>query len=121
MKFDFELEGVLIGYPAIVERLGADAELSPWQLHPAVPTVVAWSSQWVVAVAVAGSHPCASLRPRFECPATDVGLFGVLRSGNVLGHDAEQRTLRATVGLLCRQLNQNDVSFWHFIFVLSGK
>jgi hypothetical protein len=105
MKFDFQLEGVLIRNPAIVERLGADAELSTRQLHPRIPSVVAWSSQWVVCVAVACPHPCASLRPRFECTATDVCLFGVLRSRNVLGHDAEQRTLRAAVGLLCRQLN----------------
>ena len=105
MKFDFELQGILVGYSAIVVRLGGDAKFAPWQLHPAVPTVVAWSPQWVIGVAVARPHPCASLRPCFQCPTANVSLFGVLRTGNVLGHDAEQRTLRAAVGLLCRQLN----------------
>ena len=56
MKFDFELQGVLIRYPAIVVRLGGDAKFAPWQLHPRVPTVVAWSPQWVIAVAMTGPY-----------------------------------------------------------------
>ena len=78
-----------------------------------MPAVVARSAQWVVAVALTGPYLRASLRDGFHRAATDVRLFRVLRSADVLRYQSEQRTLGAAVGLFRWQRDLYDVSLWH--------
>ena len=49
-----------------------------------------------------------------------MSLLGVLGPGHILGYQSKQRTLCTAVGLLCRQLDEYDVTLRHSIFVLSG-
>ena len=114
------MQGALVWNAAVVIRLRRDAELSLWQLHPRVPAVVAWTVQWVVAISLTGSHLRASLCDCLHSSAADVRLLRVLRPCHILRHQSEQRTLRAAVWLLGRQLDLNNVSLRHFIFLLSG-
>ena len=80
-----------------------------------MPAVVAGSVQGVVAVALTGPHLRASLCDGLDRAAADVRLLRVLRSCHVLGHQSEQRTLGAAVGLLRWQRDLYDVSLWHNI------
>ena len=120
MKFDLKLLPLLVGDAALDVRHVRDAQLAPWQCHPRRPSVVAWSAQRVVRVAVARPHlyasPCQSLH---RSEAHMRFLASVLPQ--MFRHQPHQRTRRAAVRLLRRQLNLYDISLRHFIFCLSGK
>ena len=75
MKFDLKLLPLLIGDAALNVCHVADAELAPWHCHPRLPSVVAWSAQGMVAVAVACPDTDASTREGFHRAETDVRLF----------------------------------------------
>lgn len=120
MKLDSQLQGALIGYPAVIVCLGVDAQLTVRQLHPGVPPVVTWSAQWMVGIPLACPYFGSTLGDGLHGASAHMSLLGVLGPCHILGHQSKQWTLSTAVGLLSRQLDQYDVTLWHSIFVLSG-
>jgi hypothetical protein len=120
MKFDLKLLSLFVGDAALDVTHIRDAQLTPWQSHPRRPTVVTWSAQWVVGVAVARSHLNASPCQSLHCSETHMGFFASVLA-QMFRHQSDQRTRRAAVRLLRRQLNLYDISLRHFYFRLSGK
>ena len=75
VKFDLKLLSLLIGDATLNICHIRDAELAPWHCHPRLPSVVAWSAQWMVAVAVACPDTDASTREGFHRAEADVCFF----------------------------------------------
>ena len=113
MKPDLQLERALIRHPAIVERLGAHAQLPALKLHPRVPTAVTRPPQRMMTVTAARPDLRPALRQRLHRSHAHVRFLRVLRPGNVLRHQPQQRTLRTAVRLLRRQLDHHDVTLRH--------
>ena len=73
----------------------------------------------MVRVAVAGSHLYATTRECFHRSEAHMRFLASVLA-QVFRHQPHQRTSRAAVRLLRRQLNLYDISLRHFIFRLSG-
>jgi len=115
MKFDLKLLSLLVGDAALDVTHIRDAQLAPWQSHPRRPSVVAWSAQRVVGVAVARSHLYASPRQSLHRSEAHMRLLASVLA-QMFRHQSDKRTRRAAVRLLRRQLNLYDISLRHFYF-----
>lgn len=113
MKPNLQLQRTLIRHPAIVERLGAHAQLPPLQLHPRVPTAVTRPPQRMMTVTAARPDLRPALRQRLHRSHAHVRFLRMFRPRHVLRHKPKQRTLRTAVRLLRRQLDHNDVTLRH--------
>ena len=121
MKFYLQLKCTFIWDATLVIYLDAHAQLSPWQLHPCVPSLVARTVPGMVHVFGRCSHGGAPLGEGFHRSHADVSLFGILGTDYRFGYQSQQRTFCAAVGLHRWQLNHGDVTSRHCFSVLSGK
>ena len=120
MKFECQLAALLIGHTALDVGDGADVERAFREEHPRLPLGVAGTVPRVAAVFLACSDVDAATAEGFHRTEAAVCLFRAFRTVR-LGDDADERTERTAVRLLCRQLNRCRVVLGHIVCCLVVK
>ena len=117
MKFECQLAGLLIGHTALDVGDGADVERAFREQHPRLPLGVAGTVPRVAAVFLTCTDIDAATAEGLHRTEAAVCLFRAFGSVR-FRDDADERTERTAVRLLCRQLNRCRVMFWHIVCCL---
>ena len=117
MKFECQLAGLLEGHTALDVGDGADVERAFREQHPRLPLRIARAVPRVAAVFLRCTDVDAATAEGFHRAETTVCLFRAFRTVR-LGDDADERTERTAVRLLCRQLNRCRVVLGHIVCCL---
>ena len=112
MKFECQLAGLLEGHTALDVGDGADVERAFREEHPRLPLGIARAVPRVAAVFLAGTDIDAATAEGFHRAEAAVCLFRAFRTVR-LGDNADERTERTAVRLLCRQLDRCRVVLGH--------
>ena len=114
MKFECQLAGLLEGHTALDVGDGADVERAFREEHPRLPLGVAGTVPRVAAVFLTRTDIDAATAEGFHRAEAAVCLFRAFGSVR-FRDDADERTERTAVRLLCRQLNRCRVVLGHII------
>ena len=117
MKFECQLSALLEGHTALDVGDAVHMDGSLGEEHPRLPLVVAWAVPRMAAVFLAGTDIDTSSAEGFHRAEAAVRLLASFRSAH-FRDDTHERTGRAAVRLLCRQLNRCHVVLWHNCFGL---
>ena len=117
MKFECQLAGLLEGHTALNICNAADVERALREEHPRLPLGVAWAVPRVAAVFLACTDIDAATAEGLHRTEATVCLFRAFRTVR-LGDDADERTERTAVRLLCRQLDRCRVVLGHIVCCL---
>ena len=117
MKFECQLAGLLEGHTALDVGDGADVERAFREQHPRLPLRIARAVPRVAAVFLTRTDVDAATAECFHRTEAAVCLFRAFRTVR-LGDDADERTERTAVRLLCRQLNRCRVVLGHIVCFL---
>ena len=112
MEFECQLSALLIGHTALDIGNAADIEGALWKEHPRLPLVVTGSVPRMTAILLTCSDVDAATAEGFHRTEAAVCLFAPFRSVRFWDYTYE-RTGRAAVGLLCRELNRCHVVLGH--------
>ena len=112
MKFECQLAALLEWHTALDVGDGADVERAFREQHPRLPLGVAGTVPRVAAVFLTCSYIDAATAEGFHRTEAAVCLFRAFRTVR-LWDDADERTERTAVRLLCRQLNRCRVVLGH--------
>ena len=117
MKFECQLAGLLEGHTALDVGDGADVARALGEQHPRLPLGVAGTVPRVAAVFLRCTDIDAATAEGFHRTEAAVCLFRAFGSVR-LGDDADERTERTAVRLLCRQLDRCRVVLGHIVCCL---
>ena len=117
MKFECQLAALLIGHTALDVGDGADVERAFREEHPRLPLGVAGTVPRVAAVFLTRTDIDAATAEGFHRTEAAVCLFRAFRTVR-LGDNADERTERTAVRLLCRQHDWGVILSWHNIQIL---
>ena len=112
MKFECQLAGLLEGHTALDVGDGADVERAFGEEHPRLPLRIARAVPRVAAVFLTRTNIDAATAEGFHRTEAAVCLFRAFGSVR-FRDDPHERTGRAAVRLLCRQLNRCRVVLGH--------
>ena len=117
MKFECQLAALLIRHTALDVGDGADVERAFREQHPRLPLRIARAVPRVAAVFLRRTDVDAATAEGLHRAEAAVCLFRAFGSVR-FGDDADERTERTAVRLLCRQLNRCRVVLGHIVCCL---
>ena len=117
MKFECQLAALLIGHTALDVGDGADVERAFREQHPRLPLRIARAVPRMTAVFLACSDVDTATAECFHRTEAAVCLFRAFRTVR-FRDDADERTERTAVRLLCRQHDWGCVVLGHIVCCL---
>ena len=120
MKFECQLAGLLEWHTALDVGDGADVERAFREQHPRLPLRIARAVPRVAAVFLTRTDIDAATAEGFHRAEAAVCLFRAFGSVR-FRDDADERTERTAVRLLCRQLDRCRVVLGHIVCCLVVK
>ena len=115
VEFESQLLGLFVWDAALDVRNTVHMDGALWEEHPRLPFIIAWAVPRVAAVLLACTDIDTSPAEGFHRAEAAVCLLAPLWSVHFRDNPNE-RTGRAAVRLLRRQLNRCHIVFWHNCF-----